>query len=476
MDLHLLEKLTDYSWLLPKRDNMNVPGILYGDEALMKAMDHKVYEQLKNVTTLPGIVEAAYAMPDAHWGYGFPIGGVAAFDPQQGGIVSAGGVGFDISCGVRLLRTGISAAEIEKVKTELADRLFTSIPSGVGSQSSLRLSEDSLRDMLLGGAEWAIKQGYGHLDDLDFIEEKGCIEGALPEEVSPRAKTRQVPEMGTLGSGNHYFEVQEVSQIFDKNAAETMGLKLHEIVICIHCGSRGLGHQIGTDFLRSMVIEGERSGIEIPDRELACAPLDSQTGVSYLGAMRAAMNCAMANRQILTHFARQVFAHHFPNDSLSVVYDVSHNTCKEEIHTIAGEKKTLFVHRKGATRAFGPGHLELPSKYRSIGQPVIIGGSMGVGSYVLVGTTAAEEKSLSSSCHGAGRAMSRHQASQTWHGKNLVRELEQKRILIRSASLKGIAEEAPEAYKDLHAVVHAADQAQLSKTVAYLRPLICIKG
>lgn len=476
MDLKLFEKLTDYSWMLPQHNNMRVPGVIYGSEELISDMDHKVYEQVINVATLPGIVTASYAMPDAHWGYGFPIGGVAAFDPEQGGVISAGGVGFDISCGVRLLRTGLRVEEVQKVKSSLADILFSDIPAGVGSQSALRLSEEEMTEMLTGGASWAVKKGYGRKKDLEYIEEKGCMQGAHPEEVSSHAKTRQAPEMGTLGSGNHYFEVQEVVEIYDQKAAETFGIRKGEVVICIHCGSRGLGHQIGTDFLRSMTIEAEKNGIELPERELACAPLNSQTAISYIGAMKAAMNCAMANRQILTHFARRSFEKLFTKSDLTVMYDVSHNTCKEERHTVNGVSKNLFVHRKGATRAFGPGHQELPMEYREVGQPVIIGGSMGVGSFVLVGTKESESKSFSSSCHGAGRAMSRHEASRIWKGSSLIKDLEQKGILIRTISYKGVAEEAPDAYKDVRKVVDAADHAMLSRKVAYLRPLICVKG
>lgn len=476
MDIQLFDKVDDCTWLLPQKGDMRVAGILYGTEKLIRDMDMKVYEQVRNVATLPGIVGASYAMPDAHWGYGFPIGGVAAFDPDQGGVISAGGVGFDISCGVRLLRTGLHVADIQRVQAKLADALFAEIPAGVGSQSALRLNAEEMQKMLLGGAAWAVSQGYGLKEDLEYIEEKGCMSGANPDEVSPQAKRRQAPEMGTLGSGNHYFEVQEVAKIFDPEAAERFGLNPQEVVICIHCGSRGLGHQIGTEFLREMVIEAERHGIHLPDRELACAPLTSQTGISYLGAMRAAMNCAMANRQILTHFARRCFGRFFPKNHLDLVYDVSHNTCKEEQHLINGKMKNLFVHRKGATRAFGPGHAELPQIYQDIGQPVIIGGSMGVGSFVLIGTAEAEKKSFSSSCHGAGRAMSRHQASRTWQGASLIKELETKGILIRSLSYEGVAEEAPDAYKDVNEVVEAADLAKLSSKVAYLRPLICVKG
>lgn len=476
MDLNLLEKINDFEWRMPMHGDMNVPGIIFASKNLITDMDMKVYEQLANVASLPGIVQAAYAMPDAHWGYGFPIGGVAAFDPEKGGVISAGGVGFDISCGVRLLTTGLKRDELESVKEELADSLYARIPAGVGSTSRLNLNMKEMDEMLHGGARWAVQRGYGENEDLDRIEEKGCMQGAIPGNVSDHAKQRQQREMGTLGSGNHYLEVQEVTEIYDERAANVLNLAVNDIVVSIHCGSRGLGHQIGTDYLRLMAIEAKKYGIILPDRELACAPLLSATGQDYLGAMRAGINCALANREIITHFLREVFHDIIPSAILKLVYDVSHNTCKKEWHDVDGKKMRLFVHRKGATRAFAPGHPDLPQAFTDIGQPVIIGGSMGTASYVLVGAATSEKKSFSSACHGAGRAMSRHQATKQWRGKELIDQLKHRGILIRSLSYRGVAEEAPDAYKDIDAVVNTAHDAGLAKKVAHLVPLVCVKG
>ncbi len=476
MDLSRLEKISDYEWRICPYDRMQVPAIIFGSTELIQGMDDKVFEQLRNVASLPGIVRAAYAMPDAHWGYGFPIGGVAAFDPDNNGVISAGGVGFDISCGVRLLTSGLEHTAIEKQNEALADALFKHIPAGVGSRSQLNLNATEIDAVLTQGARWAVANGYGFAEDLERIEEHGQMFGASPEEVSPRAKERQRPEMGTLGSGNHYLEVQKVHEIYDSVTANAFGLKLNEVVISIHCGSRGLGHQIGTDFLKEMAIADKLQNFPLLDRELAYAPIRSQIGSSYIGAMRSATNCALANRQILTHFARKVFNSIFPKSHLSLVYDVSHNTCKEEWHNVNGEKKLLFVHRKGATRALGPYHPQLPISLREYGQPVFIGGSMGVGSLVLAGLSSSEEKSFSSACHGAGRAMSRTQAMHQWEGQKLMRELRQQGVIIRSPSFRGIAEEAPGAYKDVHAVAEATEKAGLAKKVAWLSPMICIKG
>ena len=475
MDLSQLERHGDFTWKLPRRGAMRVPGVIYGDAELLAEMDDKVAEQLRNVACLPGIVEAAYALPDAHWGYGFPIGGVAAFDPAEGGVISAGGVGFDISCGVRLLRTGLIRAELEPVKAALADALFETIPAGLGRGGALHLDAAAMDAMLAGGAVWALAQGYGEADDLARIEEGGRMAGALPDRVSEQAKHRQRNEMGTLGSGNHYLEIQEVDELFDPAAARAFGLALGEIVISIHCGSRGLGHQIGSEFLRRMVLEAPRYGITLPDRELACAPIDSDTGRDYLGAMRAAINCALANRQILTHLTRQVFRRFFAAP-LDLVYDVSHNTCKEEIHPVVGEPRRLFVHRKGATRALGPGHPALPSALADVGQPVFVGGSMGTASHVLAGCAGDAAPALGSACHGAGRRMSRHEATRRWQGRMVVDELASRGILIRSPSLRGVAEEAPDAYKDVDAVARLAEAAGLARRVARLVPRIGIKG
>lgn len=472
MDTSRFEKVSDYSWRIPRQGAMRVPALVYASEALLRDMDEKVYEQAVNVATLPGIVDASYAMPDAHWGYGFPIGGVAAFDPAHGGVVSAGGVGFDISCGVRCLHTGLRRDDIVAVQQPLAHELSRSIPAGLGSTGAIHLGDAEMDEMLSGGAKWAVERGYGSPLDLERIEEGGQMLHAKPGNVSAQAKKRQRDEMGTLGSGNHYLEVQEVTAVFDERAASAFDLRLGDIVVMVHCGSRGLGHQIGTEFLREMAISAVQYGIALPDRELACAPIDSEVGRDYLGAMRAAINCALANRQILTHLTREVFRRMLPQARMPLLYDVSHNTCKVEEH---GGRR-LFVHRKGATRAFGPGHPDLPVALRGAGQPVLIGGSMGTGSYVLAGTKQSEARAFSSACHGAGRAMSRHQALRSFQGRKVVEELKSKGIFIKSPSMRGVAEEAPEAYKDVTAVVDAADAAGLARKVARLEPLICIKG
>ena len=476
MDLNLLTREDEFTWRVEPHGNMRVPAILYADEALIRNMDHKVYEQACNVAMLPGIVKASYAMPDAHWGYGFPIGGVAAFDPKQGGVVSAGGVGFDISCGVRTLTTGLRREDIEAVKSELANTLYYAVPAGVGSTGKIHLDDTQMDAMLAGGAQWALERGYGRTEDLERIEEHGRMPGARPEQVSPHAKKRQRDEMGTLGSGNHYLEVQHVIEIYDPGIAQVYGIRPGDIVLSIHCGSRGLGHQIGTEFLKRMALAAGQYGITLPDRELACAPIESPVGEAYLGAMRAGINCALANRQIITHLARRAFARVLPAADLRLLYDVSHNTCKVEEHEIDGQTRPLFVHRKGATRAFGPGHTDVPPAFREVGQPVLIGGSMGTASYILAGTKESERRAFSSACHGAGRAMSRHAATRQWKGGRLVGELAERGIVIRSPSMRGVAEEAPGAYKDVTAVVDAAQQAGLARKVARLEPVVCIKG
>jgi len=450
--------------------------VIFADEALVRAMDDKVPEQVTNVATLPGIVKASFAMPDAHWGYGFPIGGVAAFDPDEGGVVSAGGVGFDISCGVRTLLSGLTRAQVEPVKRLLADTLSERIPAGVGSTGALRLSAEEMDAMLRGGARWAVERGYGRPEDLERVEERGTMAGAEPGQVSDAAKRRQRDEMGTLGSGNHYLELQHIVELYDGPAAESFGLHAGDVVVSIHCGSRGLGHQIGTEFLREMVVTAKAAGFALPDRELACAPIRSPVGERYLGAMRAAINCALANRQILTHLTREAFRAVLPGTKLTLLYDVSHNTCKVEKHIVDGKVRELYVHRKGATRAFGPGHSDLPLALYETGQPVLIGGSMGTASYVLVGTRRGATKAFASACHGAGRSMSRHEATRHWHGRKVTDDLAGRGILIRSPSMRGVAEEAPGAYKDVSAVVDAADRAQLARKVARLEPLVCIKG
>ena len=473
MNLQSLSRRSEFEWRIEPTGRMRVPAVIYGGERLLEDMDEKVREQLTNVATLPGIQRAAYAMPDAHWGYGFPIGGVAAFDPDEGGVISAGGVGFDISCGVRALRTGLSAEELNPLKEQLADALFKKIPAGVGSTGAIQLSGAEMDRMLAGGAQWAVARGYGLPEDLERMEEGGSVTGGHPEFVSDQAKKRQADEMGTLGSGNHYLEVQRIAEIFDPQVASMLGLRRNDVIVSVHCGSRGLGHQVGTDYLKAMLTQGYRP---IPDRELACAPIQSDLGRQYLGAMRAATNCALANRQIITHLIRSAFAEVLPAVKLALIYDVSHNTCKIERHLVDGHRRELFVHRKGATRSFGPGHAELPPSLRAVGQPVLIGGTMGTESYILIGTEQSEDRSFSSACHGAGRSMSRTQATKLWQGRKLVDDLKEKGVLIRTRSYRGVAEEAPGAYKDVNAVAEAAEYAGLARRVARLVPLICVKG
>ncbi len=466
----------EYQWEIPRRGAMRVPVVIYASEALIGALDDKVCEQAANVATLPGIVKASYAMPDAHWGYGFPIGGVAAFDADEGGVVSAGGVGFDISCGVRTLHTGVSRGTVDAVRERLTDALFRSVPAGLGSSGGILLDNREMDAMLGGGAQWAVDRGYGKVDDLLRIEERGCMRGADAKAVSARAKDRQRTEMGTLGSGNHYLELQEVVEVHERRIAAVFGVDIGDVLLSIHCGSRGLGHQIGTEALKVMVTSAGKHGLNLPDRELACAPINSSVGQRYLGAMRAGINCALANRQIITHLARKAFADVLPGADLELLYDVSHNTCKAEQHEVDGESRRLYVHRKGATRAFGPGHPDLPHAFMDVGQPVLIGGSMGTSSYILCGTREAAARSFSSACHGAGRAMSRRAAHRKWRGRELVRDLATQGVLIRSPSLRGVAEEAPGAYKDVSAVVDASERAGLARKVARLQPLVCIKG
>ena len=464
------------TWRIEPTGAMLVPAIIYADEDLIRGMDDKVYVQAANVATLPGVVTASYAMPDAHWGYGFPIGGVAAFDAEEGGVVSAGGVGFDISCGVRTMLTGLKGDDIRAVQKSLADSLFRQIPAGVGSEGAIALDPIEMDAMLSGGARWAVEHGWGEGRDLERIEEGGAAVDARPDCVSEKAKHRQRREMGTLGSGNHYLEVQAVAEIFDEQAAKSFRLAPQDVVVTIHCGSRGLGHQIGTEFLKDMAVAASGAGIALPDRELACAPIHSEIGQRYLGAMRGAINCALANREILGHLARRVVNHFFPDATIDLLFDVSHNTCKVEPHLVDGKTRNLFVHRKGATRAFGPGHPSLPPALGEVGQPVLIGGSMGTGSYILVGTAENETKAFSSACHGAGRALSRHAALKQWSGRKVIDDLAARGILIRSPSTRGVAEEAPGAYKDVGRVCLAAEQAGLARRVARLEPLICVKG
>ncbi|MDD5153124.1 MAG: RtcB family protein [Desulfovibrionales bacterium] len=476
MEIKSLKKINDFLWELPSFGEMRVPGLIFASQTLVEEMDEKVREQVTNVACLPGIVHASIAMPDAHWGYGFPIGGVAAFDPEEGGIISAGGVGFDISCGVRTLTTGLIKDEIMPSLERLIDKIFQVVPAGVGSEGKIRLTPAQIDDVLAGGAKWALDRGYGLPEDLEYIEEGGYVAWADPAQVSDLAKKRQFREVGTLGSGNHYLEIQHVFEIYDAEAAEALGIKKDDIVIAIHCGSRALGHQIGTDYLVALAQASKKYNIPIRERELVCAPINSPEGKRYFGAVGAGINCALANRQVISHLTREAVAEIIPQAKLKMLFDVSHNTCKVEEHVIAGKKRRLYVHRKGSTRAFGPGRPEIPARFRSIGQPVFIGGTMGTCSFILVGTEFGTEQAFGSACHGAGRSMSRKRATKTWRGDKIIKDLSAKGIIIRTRSYRGVAEEAPGAYKDVVEVVNAAHQAGLAKKVAMVKPLACVKG
>jgi len=486
MPPHGLIRHDEYQWRLPMTGEMRVPAIIFGSLELVRAMDDKTLTQLRNVACLPGIVRAAMAMPDAHSGYGFPIGGVAAFDPALGGVVSMGGVGFDIACGVRTLLTGLTRDDILARREELADALFRAVPSGVGRGGAIILEGDGLAAMLNGGAAWAVAQGYGQPADLARIEDGGRMPGAVPGQVSPQAGKRMRDQLGTLGSGNHYLEVQWIEKVLDPARGAAFGLKEGDAVVSIHCGSRGLGHQIGQDFIDELAPGGKTRRksksaahnpyLPVADREMVCAPIDSEPGRRYLGAMRSGINCALANRQVITHLVREVFADIFPAARLDLLFDVSHNTCRAERHRVDGKDKTLFVHRKGATRALGPGHPELPVVLRDAGQPVLVGGSMGTASYILAGTPEGEATSFASACHGAGRTLSRTEARRRFIGRDLIESLRHQGVFVRTMSSRGIAEEAPGAYKDIDEVTSSAAGAGLAAPVARTLPLVCVKG
>ena len=461
------------------KPGMLVPGIIYVDRNLEKDLEVESVDQVANVATLPGIVNASSAMPDIHTGYGFPIGGVAAFDLEEG-IVSPGGVGYDINCGVRLLRSNIRKAELVPKIRELVSTLFNDIPSGVGSKGRIRLDSGDERKIMMKGAVWAVENGLGEQSDIEKIESGGRIEGADPSLVSARAYERGRAQQGTLGSGNHFLEIQFVDEIFDERAANGMGIFEGQITVMIHTGSRGFGHQVCSDFLEVMERAAGKYKIELYDRELACAPYRSPEAQDYLAAMRAAANYAWANRQCIMHWTREAFMKVLdasPRElGMSLVYDVAHNVAKIEEHIINGLKKKLVVHRKGATRAFPPGHPELPEVYRHLGQPVLIPGDMGRASFILLGTVKAMSETFGSTCHGAGRLMSRHQAVRKARGRAICRELEDRGIIVRSAGRHTLAEEMSEAYKDVSAVVEVVHRAGISTKVARLRPLGVVKG
>ena len=480
----LLEKLrrideTKIEVPLNYKQGMRVKGIIYVDDLLEKDLESQSIDQVANVATLPGIVRASFAMPDVHMGYGFAIGGVAAFDLKEG-IVSPGGVGYDINCGVRLLKSNLTKDKVLPKIKDLVYLLYNEVPSGVGSKGKIRLGPDQEKKLLLYGARWAVEQGFGSAEDLKKMESGGCIEGADPSLISRKAYERGRAQQGTLGSGNHFLEVQYVDTIYDEQAANVLGLFKDQITVMIHTGSRGFGHQVCTDFLEVMERAAIKYKIELFDKELACAPYASSEAQDYLAAMRAAANYAWANRQCIMHWAKESFMNIFnisPKElGMSLIYDVAHNIAKIEEHEVDGKKMKLVVHRKGATRAFPPGHPELPEIYRSLGQPVLIPGDMGRVSFVLLGTEKAMKETFGSTCHGAGRVMSRHQAIRQAKGRSIWREMEDKGIIVKSAGRETLAEEMSEAYKDISNVVDVVHKAGISKKVARLRPIGVIKG
>ena len=480
-----IKRIDDYRWEVPKRGQMLVPGRIYGDQRIIDHLTADVragkewnaLKQIVNVACLPGIQKASLAMSDVHPGYGFPIGGVGAFDTERG-VISVAGVGFDCNCGVRTLRTDLTREDVEKKKKELADSLFNMIPAGLGSTGDIRLSVDQIDEVLIKGAEYAVEQGYGFKEDLEYTEEKGRVKGSNPENVSRQAKQRQFKQVGTLGSGNHYLEVQYVEKIFDEKVAEAYGLKENQILVSIHCGSRALGHQIGTDYLKVLEAASRKYKIPIREKELVCAPFGSEEGQTYFSAVNCGINTAFANRQALAHLTRKAMkgVMGIAEEDVRMLYDIGHNTAKLEKHDVDGKERELLLLRKGATRAFGPGREEVPKAYRKVGQPVLVGGTMGTSSYILHGTEQGMGETFGSACHGAGRQMSRQQAKRQWRGEKLVNELAKRGILIRGHSLAGVAEEAPGAYKDVDDVVDVMHYSGIAKKVAVVRPMISIKG
>ncbi|MGD0014098.1 MAG: RtcB family protein [Bryobacteraceae bacterium] len=474
-----LERIDAYRYRIPRdeRRGMRTDVVVYASQALIEQIRGDLsLEQAMNVATLPGIVGPSLAMPDMHQGYGFPIGGVAAMDYETG-VVSPGGVGFDINCGVRLLGTTLGADEVRGKLRELINQVFRDVPCGTGGQGPVRVNSRQLEQVLVHGTQWMVENGYGEARDAEFTEERGRLEGADPDQVSSRAKERGRPQLGTLGSGNHFLEIQWVEQVHDEAAARAMGLERGQCVVLVHCGSRGLGHQVCTDYLAQMGAAMKRYGITLPDRQLACVPVQSPEGQAYLAAMRGAANFAWANRQAILHFLRGSFERIFGKDvRLDLIYDVCHNIAKREQHELEGRKRDLLVHRKGATRAFPPGHRDVPAAYRHIGQPVLIPGSMGTASWVLVGAEGAMRETFGSVCHGAGRLMSRTAARKGRDARAVQKQLEEAGILVRSESRDGILEEVPEAYKNVDEVIEVVAAAGLARKVARLRPMAVIKG
>ncbi len=479
-----VERVTDTIWEVPAstKEGMRVPARIYATEKLMRAMDAGVIDQVTNVATLPGILNCAYCMPDAHWGYGFPIGGVAAMDASEG-VISPGGVGFDINCGMRLIRTNLTHDEVRPRLKQLVDALFKRVPAGVGCKGFVRLSHDEFRHVVEQGAAWCVQNGYGWEEDLELTEDRGGVSGADAEKVSRRAVERGVHQIGTLGSGNHYLEIQVAKPelVYDRELAKAFGIRIpNQVVVMFHCGSRGFGHQVATDYLRLFLdVMQSKYRIRVKDRALACAPFQSPEGQDYFAGMNCGLNMSFANRQVILHRVREVFSDvmgRSPEEmDMRMIYDVSHNTAKLEQHVVNGERRSVVVHRKGATRAFAPGMPDVPERYREIGQPVIIGGSMETGSYLLIGVHGSAE-TFYSTAHGSGRAMSRTRARKQFSGRDLQRDMAARGIYVRAASFRGLAEEAGRAYKDIDDVVEATSRAGISRPVARFVPIGNVKG
>ncbi|MBT3582484.1 RtcB family protein [Candidatus Woesearchaeota archaeon] len=483
-DFELMEE-TPLEWTLKKKGAMNVPGLIFGTKEIIQHLvkdvkDGKIWSalpQIRNVASLPGIQESSYAMSDVHPGYGVCIGGVAAFDAKTG-VIALAGVGYDINCGVRTHTTPLKKKDVVKKQKEILDALYQIVPAGLGSKGKIHLNQEEIDEVLIKGAEFAVERGYGLKEDLEYIENNGRIKGANPKFVSDLAKKRQFKQVGTLGSGNHYFEVQYVEKIYDKEAAKAFGLEKDQVVFSLHCGSRALGHQIGTDYTTFLAEAARKYKIKLPDKELVCAPFKSKEGQQYFSAVNCGINAAFANRQVIGHLGRQAFSKVFglKEKDIPLLYDIGHNNSKLENHMVNGKEKELIVHRKGATRAFGPGLKEVPKKYRKIGQPVLIGGTMGTSSYILHGTKTSMEKAFGSAAHGAGRVMSRHQANRQWKGQSVKDSLEKQGILVKGHDWRGLAEEAPGAYKDVDIVIDVLHKTGLAKKVAKLKPLVVVKG
>ncbi|MDO9574930.1 MAG: RtcB family protein [bacterium] len=470
------KQLDDIRWILEKTGDMRVPGLIYADRELLQHIEREnVASQIANVAHLPGIVGYSLGMPDIHWGYGFPIGGVAGIRTSDG-VISPGGVGYDINCGVRMLRTGLRENEIRPYLEQLLDAIYSNVPCGVGSKGKLRLTKSNLEEVLVKGAGWMVDNGFGESRDLLVLEEEGRMSGADPSKISNRAFERGMPQLGTLGAGNHFLEIQVVDKVYIPGIAEMFGLFEGEVTCMIHTGSRGFGHQVCDDYLRVCEHAVEKYHIYLPDKELSCAPIDSKEGRDYFGAMACAANFAWANRQCITHWIRESFISVFSNARLEIIYDVAHNIAKIEKHTVDGKTMELCVHRKGATRAFPKGHPQVPKIYRDVGQPVLIPGDMGTSSYILIGTTTAMKETFGSTCHGAGRRLSRHKAIKAARGRSIDGELRKKGILVRAKSYRTLMEEMSEAYKDIDSVVSVVERAGISKKVARMRPIGVIKG